>query len=321
VQRDNADSSRKLPDWLLVAIWVALACLLLGLIAVAVFLLVVKMDFFTDQALTDEQSKAVWTFVGVSLGAVVTLIGTLLAEQHNRRTDALEREAETRLKLDTIGRLLELLTEDGEYAKPARVGGAIATMVELEGGAVALRVLGDLWAAKAVATDTAVWLIEHVLNTDRPEDEQILAAGLLVLNATALVPAAGDEEQDWESWPTLTEPWPPHLPSGVKDALILLAARVLLARERKYWEDRSGSLAPVVMLAKAHDDPDYRDAAASILFVLFDQGFMKSLGVDIEDESAKKMREEAQAHQVVATHSFTQLLTQFEPWAKGQTAP
>jgi hypothetical protein len=164
-------------------------------------------------------------------------------------------------------------------------------------------------------------LIEHVLNTDRPEDEQILAAGLLVLNATALVPAAGDEEQDWESWPTLTEPWPPHLPSGVKDALILLAARVLLARERKYWEDRSGSLAPVVMLAKAHDDPDYRDAASSILVVLFDLGFMKSLGVDIEDESAKKMREEAQAHPVVATHSFAQLLTQFEPWAKGQTAP
>ena len=303
------------------AIWVALACLLLGLIAVAVFLLVVKMDFFTDQALTDEQSKAVWTFVGVSLGAVVTLIGTLLAEQHNRRTDALEREAETRLKLDTIGRLLELLTEDGEYAKPARVGGAIATMVELEGGAVALRVLGDLWAAKAVATDTAVWLIEDVLNEDRPEDEQILAATLLTLNATALVPAVGDKEQDWEAWPALNEPWPAHLPNKVKDALFLLAPRVLLARELKYWEDRSGSLAPLIMLTKAHEDPDYRDAASAILSVLVDQGVLKSIGVPIEDEPAEKLREEAKAGAEVATRSFAELLSELESWARDDTAP
>jgi hypothetical protein len=165
----DSATSRKGHHWLVPALWAALGCLLLALIGVAVFLLVVKMDFFSEKALTDEQSKAVWTFVGVSLGAVVTLIGTLLAEQHNPRTAAIEREAETRLKLDTVGKLLELLTDSGEYAKRARVGGAIATMVELEGGGVALRVLGDLWTADAVDVSTAVWLIERVLNEDRPE--------------------------------------------------------------------------------------------------------------------------------------------------------
>ena len=313
--RANPDSARRLPDWLVVAMWAALACLLIGLIGVAVFLLAVKMDFFSEKALTDEQSKAVWTFVGVSLGAVVTLIGTLLAEQHNRRTAALEREAETRLRLDTVGRLLELLTEDGEYAKPARVGGAIATMVELEGGSVALRVLGELWAARAVDPVTAVWLIEQVLNEDWPEDDQVFAAALLALNATTLVPAEGDREQDWEIWPSLPKRWPTAAPDGVKNALILLAPRVLLARERKYWEERAGNLTPFRMLADAlHDkDGDYRNRASAILLVLTEAGVLEAVGVQLE-EDVKNMSDHAKAAVEAGSPSFAELLSQLRSW-------
>lgn len=310
-------SSRKVPDWLVPALWAALGCLLLALIGVAVFLLVVKMDFFSSKELTDEQAKAVWTFVGVSLGAVVTLIGTLLAEQHNRRTAALEREAEKRLTLDTVGKLLELLTENGEYARPARVGGAIATMVELEGGAVALRVLGDLWAARAVDTSTVVWLIERVLNEDRPDDEQVLAATLLTLNATALVPAQGDKEQAWYSWPTLPQPWPTGLPAGARDALLLLAPKVLLARERTYW-DQWGNLSPVLMLTGALEDPDYRESAAAILAALIDCGALEASGVALDESSVEQLRELARGHSVTAPPFFTKLLSEFEPWAQGR---
>lgn len=52
--------------------------------------------------LSSDQTKTLWAFLGVALGAVVTLISALLTEQHNRRTDALAREAEERLRLTAL---------------------------------------------------------------------------------------------------------------------------------------------------------------------------------------------------------------------------
>src|SRR5262245_43199661 len=88
------------PSWLLRSLWIILAGLLASLIALAILLLV-KMNFFSTKTLTDEQVKTVWAFLGVALGAVVTLIGTLLTEQHNRRTNLLARQAERRQTIDT----------------------------------------------------------------------------------------------------------------------------------------------------------------------------------------------------------------------------
>lgn len=308
---------RSVPNWLIPAMWVALGCLLLALIGVAAFLLVAKMDFFSDKPMNDEQTKAVWTFVGVSLGAVVTLIGTLLAEQHNRRTAVLERQAEKRLTLDTVAKLLELLTENGDYAKPARVGGAIATMVELEGGTVALRILRDLWAADKVATDTVVWLIERVLNEDRPEEEQVLAASLLTMHARSLVPSRGDPEQEWYAWPSMAEPWPAHLPGRAKDALIVVAPRVLLARERTYWQQRAVPPA-VEMLIGAMDDPAFKGPAAAILNVLLDLGMLDEWGVELEEERREDIRIWAELQSNFMVSWFAGVLDQFEPWGRGE---
>ena len=214
---DGARTSRT-PGWLIPTLWVVLGFLLLSLIAVAVFLLA-RMDFFSGQPLTDEEIKSLWAFLGVALGAVVTLIGTLLTEQHNRRTAVLTREAgererlakqaqqildnqaEKRLTLDTVAKLLELITDAGGYARPARVGGAIATLVELEGGTVALRILGELWGADAVDSGTAVWLIDRVLSGDRPDEEQTDAAELLASYAPKLVPSSNDADQDRTAYP------------------------------------------------------------------------------------------------------------------------
>ena len=127
--------------------------------------LLAKSHVLSARSLTDEQTKSLWAFLGVAFGAVVTLIAALLTEQHNRRTDALTRqiadreqatreqqqrlanETEYRLKIDTISKVLELITvgEGSAYATRARVAGAIVTLMQLGGGVIGLRILNELW--------------------------------------------------------------------------------------------------------------------------------------------------------------------------------
>ena len=130
-------------------LWKVLTVIVLLLFALAVVLLI-KSDVLSTKYLTDSQAKNLWAFLGVSFGAVVTLIGALLTEQHKRRTDVLARETEDRLKIDTVAKVLELVTVEGQYAPRARVAGAIATLMRLGGGDVGVRILGELWTDDAV---------------------------------------------------------------------------------------------------------------------------------------------------------------------------
>jgi hypothetical protein len=324
----SSSSSRLLP-----ALWIVLASLLASLIALAILLLV-KMDFFSTDALTNEQLKSVWAFLGVALGAVVTLIGTLLTEQHNRRTAALTREAgererlakvqqqalaeqaEKRLTIDTVAKTLELITDDsGGYAKRARVGGAIATMVELEGGAVAIRILGELWAADAVDSDTAVWLINRVLKESTETDELDAAADLLVFNAAKLVPGKNDENQERATWlAIIPEYWPQHLPTTARNSLVTATVRLLLVRELEYWHEQSTS--PLDLLHMALDDAEHRASAAFVLAKLHDLGVLQALDAEPGEEALDEI--------VFLSENFTpapwfaRLVAEFERWACGE---
>jgi hypothetical protein len=242
------DKSSSVTSWVVPAMWAVLGLLLLSLIALAVLLLF-KLNVFSSKELETDQFKSLWTFLGVALGAVVTLIGTLLTEQHNRRTDAqtreaaqreaLEREkqdalakqAEERLTLDTITRTLELIATDGQYAEPSQIAGAIATMMELGKATIALRVLGKLWAGEKVDTSTAVWLIDRILkqaSTPTNEGDQVQAATLLALNASKLFPTKNDQDQDWYEWPTMLDSsWPSYLPFLARNAIQVTAIRAL----------------------------------------------------------------------------------------------
>ena len=180
VQNHRPSQMALLPDGLITAFWVLLGVLMTALLLLATLVLV-RSGIFSAKKLTDEQTKSLWAFLGVAMGAAVTLLGSLLTEQNNRRTSALTREAgereqlarekqqalaqeaEERLITDTVARILELITVDGGYAPRARVAGAIATMMQLRGGTIAVRILGELWKDNAVDSDTAVWLIDRIL--------------------------------------------------------------------------------------------------------------------------------------------------------------
>jgi hypothetical protein len=344
------------PQWPVRVVWVILGLIVLSLSGIAIILLV-RMDLFSEAGqLTDEQVKSLWAFVGVSLGSAATMIGTLLAEQNNRRTAAqaqqmanreararqeqfdlakvaekrldldtehqhrLADETQQRLQLDTVARVLELITVDGEYAPEARIAGAMATMMQLQGDVVAIRILRALWAEKRIETNTAVWLIGRVLENPVAKSEDLIeAAGLLAANADKLLPGPGDENQDWMEWPLfLRDSWPALLPTEAKKSLIVMAVKVLLAREPNFWQDR-GDRSPIRMLRDARVDDEIHDVVAhallAILDVLDDQG-LKVLGLAVDDRTKARLRTSASSVQLAPW--FARLLSQFGPWASAQ---
>lgn len=276
----TADSRRSkrvsIPVGLIYALWGLLGLLLLSLITVAATLLI-RMDFVSSAVPTDAQIRSLWAFLGVAFSAVVTLIGTLLAAQHNIRTADLAKETEERLTLDTVAKLLELITDNGQYAQRARVSGAIATMMELHGGSIPIRILAELWGADKVDTETAVWLLERVLREENAgSTDPREAASMLAANAHRLFPTAGDVDQFTNNWPgLLLYSWPSHLSSEVKEALYIAAVKALLMREVAFWKDQEAL--PAITLCCALDDAEFAEAAAAVLRILSDLGVLDEL--------------------------------------------
>jgi hypothetical protein len=296
-------------------LWLMLLVIGLALVVLAV-LLVVKWHLLSSTGLTGDQATDVWALLGVALGAVVTLIGTLLIEQHNRRTTALaheaavreqlareskvvlDRAAEDRLTIDVVARVLELITVEGDYAPKARVAGAMALLSERPSNGVAMRILRELWAADAVDTDTAVWLVDRALveGVARPE-EAVGAAALLARHAPQLLPTARDRDQAWFSWPTsLTHTWPKELPKAAKADLVLAAAKVFLAREPGYW--KPAGKYPLETLVRSLDDNEVASKAAIVLVTLLDRGALAKVDFQLGADTMARIRERSASEPV-----------------------
>ena len=321
------------PGWVLPVLWAVLGLVLLSLVVVAGFSLF-KMDFFTRGALTDEEIKSLWAFVGVSLGAAVTLIGTLLTEQHNRATEALAHEsamrearemahantireqAEQRLTLDSVAKVLELIPDDQERVQSARNNGALSTLVGLERGSIALRILGDLWAANAVDAATAVQLIERSLGSDRRGEHED-AAALLAANASKLVPAKDAENQQSYNCPSQMTDWPSALSPGARNSLLVAAVKVLLAREYAFWSN-AGDLWPIDLLYRALDDAELGGGAAHVVLALLESGALSDL--DRLPDAAEEERVRALAQDFSPAPWFSKRLAEIGPWFRGEDA-
>lgn len=307
------------PSWAIRALWTLLSVVVMSLLLLATVLLL-RSGFLSTTGLSEEQTKSLWTFLGVALGAAVTLIGALLTEQNSRRTSALGQEAEERLAVDSVTKLLELTTIEGNYAPRARVAGAIATMIQLRGGAVAIRILGDLWRDDAVDSRTASWLIDRVMQEqqDSSGTDAADAAALLVENAHKLVPARGASFQGWYEWPsTVDSRWSADLPADAKNAIIVAAINVLLAREIAYWKEYGGPYPYVLMLTAALDDPEFSSSVAVVLCALMDSGALLELGIDITGRDRNRARELSTYFELHPW--FEKLLERLVPWARGTT--
>jgi hypothetical protein len=327
------------PAWVPRILWVVLGLVTVSLLVLATTLLI-RSRFFSSSTLSDEQLKALWVFLGVALGSATTLVGALLTEQNNRRTLAIAREAgqreqlakerqqslaeetEERLVIDTVAKVLELITIEGGYAPRARVAGAIATMVQLHGGTIAVRILGELWKDDAVDSDTAVWLIDHIFQEyanapPGPSEQEVGdAAALLHLNVHKLLPKADDADQTWYFWPrTFDGKWPASFPTKPKILLCAIAIQLLLSRETSYWSD-TGCRYPVDMLCSALDDIEIAHIAAGELCALIDSGVFDGNTFPLQQGVDSRARELGNG--IEFNPWFLRLLKQLGPWARGE---
>jgi hypothetical protein len=330
----------RLPRWARGAVWTVLGLIFLLLISVAARLLI-SSGFFSGTAPTDAQRTSLWGFLGVALGAAATLLGALLTDQHNRRTHALAQEAEhrartaqqhqreldkqsaNRLALDTVSQLLTLMGGDGtgSEASRAQMAGAVATMMELRSGAVAVRVLGELWATDKVDADTAVWLADRVLeDPPRPlhgtreeqeaKKEAVYAVSLLLYrNADKLFPS-----EPITYWPRiLRDNWPQELPENVRGAFLATTVRALLSKSPRYWTDAYPY--PIYTLNQARKDPFIGREAAGILLQIDRSDPDGAIGLLPQDIDRSRLEEES--HGWLVQPWLMRLIEGITPWVGG----
>lgn len=309
------------------ALW-GLLWLLVATLVLILIVIVIRMDLFSTEPLGDEELKALWTFLAAMFAAVVTLIGTLFAERASRQTavrdqqtredqDKLARQAEHRLALETAARLLELIAVEGGYAPKAKVAGAIATLIHLQRGTVAIRILGELWSAKAIDTDTAVWLVDRVLVPTSPSDVQLAAAELLASHADALVPSEDDQAANWIKWPRcLHDSWPKALTAEAQNILLLFALRTLTARKPSWWPPRCDPLH--ALLAYWRSNARMGPRLAALLGPLVDHGFVKTL--ELYEPLSADEEERLRRHRAAYGHdsaAIELLIPELTAWVTG----
>lgn len=234
-------------------IWVAFAALVVvPLYAVAVAAGIRSGIFrFGDGALTDVQTEALWAFVAAGTAAGATILAALLTKSHNDKTLALQTESEKRkqvleadanerLKLDTVISGLNLICNDGKYAPKAGTAGGLAALVQLGHPIIAMRALVAALKDDEVDSDTATWLIGHVLTTTTtkgtPADLKAAkeeAASLLLKYAPTLTESDAPGRFSWPD--AVTAQWPAGLSTNAASNLISGLVELLLSQSKSWW--------------------------------------------------------------------------------------
>jgi hypothetical protein len=94
--------------------WGILIVVVFSLFAIALALVLRSHVFVPNgKNLSTEDVQALWAFIGSGVAAAVALVGVLFTRSHNERTLALQKEAETRLALDTVVKSLDLVAVSG----------------------------------------------------------------------------------------------------------------------------------------------------------------------------------------------------------------
>jgi hypothetical protein len=234
--------------------WGVLIVIVLPLFAITIALVLRSHVFaLNGKALSSEDVRALYAFMGSGIAAAVTLVGLLFTRSHNKRTLALQKEAETRLALDTVVKSLDLVATSETYAPKAKIAGSLAALVHLNHPIIAMRTLGAAWMDKAIDVPSAIWLINEVF--ERGSDQSKLeAATLLDVHATELC----TDTRGIFFWPVSVEyTWPMEMRLAARLRLLRAIMTTLLSRSVVWWRNggRAGWALTLLDEAVQHD-PD-----------------------------------------------------------------
>lgn len=133
---------------------------------------------------------AVLTFLGVLVGASVSLIGYVLNHRTEQRLGQQQEEQQRQLRLDAAMRAGQLVspTESGP-AHPAALASGLLALTELDHADLAVALLVDLWSDDEgegkISDETAILVIDAALSS-ASSSAQLVAAELLCRHAERL---------------------------------------------------------------------------------------------------------------------------------------
>lgn len=318
-----------------IVLWILAAVLFFTFVALAAVLLIRSGVFDPDvAAISTEQSKLVWAFLGACLASLATLMGALLTEQTSRRTAAavqeaadrqhdleqkrllieksarleqevsakrkevLEQEAENRQTVDTVVKVVQIMTEGDSYAHSARVTAALLTLVALRQERIALQLLSRSWTEGAIDADGATTIIDQVIAKNDPRLAET-AAFLLLSGASSLAGPVSGGIQGAYSWPeALSAPMPSHFTENARWLVQLAVGKMLVSRDVQWWGNASVH-DMYQLLASEFTDPDEhsdRDTASAILKPLLSCALL--VPAAISGRTADELRNDLQAYEL-----------------------
>ncbi len=199
---------------------------------------------------TEQSAKTVSAtlmFAGAFVAAVVSIFGILIkhsidvrAETRQQleadRNDALAREAEERLKLDTVVRTIQLFGNENAPALPVQRAGALLALCSMKQHELALALAADLLVRSDLEPATAAAVINHAA-LNAPSHVKVIAGDLFFEHAHKLLTPVSYEAPNCFFHALHTLPFP------VRQCAVLGFVKLLLARPLAEW--RSSHTIPV----------------------------------------------------------------------------
>lgn len=226
-------------------------------VAVAVFLLFLfdQWDIYSVDANTsgDKIVAAVLGVIGLTVSAVLSLLGIGIKKSLDERREGREQDAEKRRSIDVSIRAAELMG-GGAYGKPSPelAAGALLALTNLGELRFALSLLPELWRKDHIGTPNAIWLVEKIFKAgDLPLKRN--AANELSYNATKLA-----ERPDILHMPEpFADQWAVEgFDLETRSRVLFSMLKALLSKEFAYWESSVLTGMVVTTLEIAEKDTD-----------------------------------------------------------------
>ncbi|MBV9071273.1 MAG: hypothetical protein JO231_21340 [Acidobacteria bacterium] len=211
---------------------------------------------FTGDDPSAKVVSATLALIGTFLATVVTVVGLLLKHSLDTRAElrleleaqrnvALQKEAESRLKLEAAIRAIQLFaTENGTPSLPIQRAGALLALSNLGYHAFTVALLWELLDNAKVEPSTLAAVIDNALSSTE-ESVHRDCASILFLHAEKFVTPSGFEFPHRVVHPN------PNLPTEVRIWAPLAFAKILLARPVEEWRHRHPHAAYAIVGAVA----------------------------------------------------------------------
>jgi hypothetical protein len=251
-----------------------------GLVLGGVVIALLRSHFltFTGTPASAQVVAAALALIGVVSGVVVSFLATLLKDSYDRRTearmdleakrnDAMEREAETRLKLEAAIRAVQLFaTQAGTPSLPIQRAGALFMLDNLGQHDLTLSLLSQLLPSKEIDSSVASTLINSALCQKSKPNVQRAAVNLLRDHSTLFLTELGFE------FPGCVIDGANGLSTYVRHWAAVALVELLLARPLKKWNEQKYSayvvLAALTLMWRCEPDQDNRADLAALLAVI-----------------------------------------------------